>query len=195
MAMGVPGGDDVTTLLAAWRDGAPEAEGRLIGAVYAQLRRIAAGYLRRERPGHTLQPTALVNEAYLRLVGQRELAWQDRGHLLAIASREMRRILVDHARKRRAAKREGLVGERVTLAEAADPAVAENVDILSLHEALTELATLDPRQAELVDSRYFGGLTIEELAQMAGVSPATVKRELTTATVWLRQRLATQSTP
>jgi RNA polymerase sigma-70 factor, ECF subfamily len=188
--LGAAGADDVTTLLAAWRQGAPDAESRLVGAVYSQLRRIAGSYLRRERPGHTLQATALVNEAYLRLVGQRDLAWQDRGHLFAIASREMRRILVDHARKRRAAKREGFGGERVTLAEAADLAANENVDILSLHEALTELASLDPRQAELVEWRYFGGMTVDEVAQMAGVSSSTVKRELTTATVWLRQRLA-----
>jgi RNA polymerase sigma factor (TIGR02999 family) len=180
----------VTELLAAWRQGAPDAENQLAAAIYTQLRRIAAGHLRRERSGHTLQPTDLVHEAYLRLVGQQHVAWQDRGHLYAIASREMRRILVEHARKRHAAKREGFSGHRITLAEAADPAAGEDIDVLSLDEALGDFAAIDPRQAELLQWRYFGGLTIDEIAAAAHVSSATVKRELTTAKIWLRQRLA-----
>jgi RNA polymerase sigma factor (TIGR02999 family) len=154
---------------------------------------MAAGYLRHERPGHTLQPTDIVHEAYLRLVGQRQLAWQDRGHLFAVASREMRRILVDHARKRRAAKRDGLSGQRITLSEVPDPAATESLDILSLDEALADLAAIDPRQAEILEWRYFGGLTVDEISDVAAVSPATVKRELTTAKIWLRQRLAPRS--
>jgi RNA polymerase sigma-70 factor (ECF subfamily) len=191
--MGVPGPEAVTALLAAWRQGAAGAGDQLAAAVYGQLRRMAAGYLRRERPGHTLQPTDVVHEAYLRLVGQQHLEWQDRGHLFAIASREMRRILVEYARKRRAAKRDGLSGQRVTLSEAPDPAATENLDILSLDEALGYLAAIDARQAEMLEWRYFGGLTIDEIGAMATVSPATVKRELTTAKIWLRQRLAPRS--
>jgi RNA polymerase sigma-70 factor (ECF subfamily) len=183
------GADNVTELLTAWCSGSPEAEQRLITAVYRELRRIAGRYLRRERDGHTLQPTALVNEAYLRLVGQQRLDWKNRGHFFAIASREMRRVLVDHARKRRAAKRDGFAGEPVTLSDVADPKNSGDVDVLSLHEAMTDLAQLDPRQAELVELRYFGGLTLEEIGAAAAVSPATVKRELTAAKLWLRYRM------
>jgi RNA polymerase sigma-70 factor (ECF subfamily) len=188
--MGAPRPQAVTELLAAWRQGAADAGDQLAAAVYFQLRRMATGYLRRERPGHTLQPTDLVHEAYLRLVGQQHLEWRDRGHLFAIASREMRRILVDHARKRGAAKRAGLSGQRITLSEAPDPSATEDVDILSLDAALADLAAIDSRQADMLEWRYFGGLTIDEIGTMAAVSPATVKRELTTAKIWLRQRLA-----
>jgi len=191
--MGAPRPEAVTELLAAWRQGAPDAGDQLAAAVYGQLRRMAAGYLRRERPGHTLQPTDVVHEAYLRLIGQQHLEWQDRGHLFAIASREMRRILVEYARRRRAAKRDGLSGQRVTLSEASDPAATEDLDILSLDEALADLTTIDSRQADMLEWRYFGGLTIDEIAAMATVSPATVKRELTTAKLWLRQRLSPRS--
>ena len=181
--------DDVTARLAAWRTGSPEAEERLITAVYRELRRIAAGHLRRERNAHTLQPTALVNEAYLRLVGQQRLDWQSRGHFFAIASREMRRVLVDHARRRRAAKRDGFAGQRVTLSEVPDPKAGGDVDVLSLHEAMTDLAHLDQRQADIVELRYFGGLTVEEIGAVTGVSAATVKRELRCAKLWLRYRM------
>jgi RNA polymerase sigma-70 factor, ECF subfamily len=191
--MGAPRPEAVTELLAAWRQGVPDAGDQLAAAVYEQLRRMAAGYLRRERPGHTLQPTDLVHEAYLRLVGQQQLEWQDRGHLFAIASREMRRILVEYARRRRAAKRDGLSGQRVTLSEAPDPAATEDLDILSLDEALADLTAIDSRQAELLEWRYFGGFTIDEIGAMAKISPATVKRELTTAKIWLRQRLSPRS--
>ena|SRR5436190_15644863 len=157
-------------------------------AVHAELRRLAASYLRRERPDHTLQPTALVNEAYLRLVDQRAVQWQNRAHFFGIAAQIMRRILVDHARKRAALKRDG--GDAVPLSQVADPAGGEQIDVLCLHEALTQLSALDARQAHIVELRYFGALTVDEIAVIAKISPATVKRELATAKLWLRHRMA-----
>ena len=183
--------ENVTQLLTHWRTGSPEADQRLMDAVQAELRRLAASYLRRERPEHTLQPTALVNEAYMRLVDQRGVEWQNRAHFFGIAAQIMRRILVDHARKRRAIKRDG--GELVPLSQVADPAAGENVDVLSLHEALTGLSALDVRQAQIVELRYFGALTVDEIAVVAAVSPATVKRELATAKLWLRHRMSAAS--
>ena len=176
-------------LLSRWRKGSPEAEEQLMSLVQAELRKLAAGYLRRERGGHTLQPTAIVNEAYIRLMPQRGVQWANRAHFFGIAAKMMRRVLVDHARRRRAAKREGFAGDPITLSNVADPAGGENIDVLALHEALAELATLDDRQAEIVELRFFGGLKIDEVAEAVGVSPATVKRELTTATVWLRHKM------
>jgi RNA polymerase sigma-70 factor (ECF subfamily) len=183
------GSEDVTTLLAQWRQGSVEAEERLMEVVQAELRRLAAGYLRRERGGHTLQPTAVVNEAYLRLIPQRGVRWENRAHFFGIAARMMRRILVDHARRKHAGKREGFVGDPVSLSQVPDPAGGQDVDVLSLHQALSDLAQLDPRQAGIVEARFFGGLTIDEIAAATGVSISTVKRELTTATVWLRHRM------
>jgi RNA polymerase sigma factor (TIGR02999 family) len=180
---------DITLLLSRWRKGSPEAEEQLMSLVQAELRKLAAGYLRRERGGHTLQPTAIVNEAYIRLMPQRGVQWANRSHFFGIAAKMMRRVLVDHARRRRAAKREGFAGDPITLSNVADPAGGENIDVLALHEALAELATLDDRQAEIVELRFFGGLKIDEVAEAVGVSPATVKRELTTATVWLRHKM------
>ena len=180
---------DITALLTRWRRGSPEAEEQLMSMVQSELKKLAAGYLRRERGGHTLQPTAIVNEAYIRLMPQRGVNWANRAHFFGIAAKMMRRVLVDHARKRRAAKREGFAGDPITLSNVADPAGGENVDVLALHEALAELATLDERQAEIVELRFFGGLKIDEVAEAVGVSPATVKRELTTATVWLRHKM------
>jgi len=180
---------DITVLLSRWRKGSPEAEEQLMSLVQAELRKLAAGYLRRERGGHTLQPTAIVNEAYIRMMPQRGVQWANRAHFFGIAAKMMRRVLVDHARRRRAAKREGFAGEPITLSNVADPAGGENIDVLALHEALAELASLDERQAEIVELRFFGGLKIDEVAEAVGVSPATVKRELTTATVWLRHRM------
>jgi RNA polymerase sigma factor (TIGR02999 family) len=180
---------DLTTLLQAWRTGVPDAAERLMGLVHQELRRVAAARLRHERPDHTLEPAALVNEAYLRLAGQRQLDWQNRAQFFAIASREMRRILIDHARKRRAEKREGFVGERITVSEVADPAGQADADVLGLHDALAEFAVVNRRQADAIELRYFGGLTIEEIAAVTSVSMATVKRDLTEAKEWLRQRL------
>jgi RNA polymerase sigma-70 factor (ECF subfamily) len=181
--------DDVTRLLARWKSGSHEAEGQLMVAVHRELRRLAGSYLRRERSGHTLQPTALVNEAYLRLIGQHRVQWQSRGHFFGVAAQMMRRILVDHARRRRAGKRAVGDGEPLSLSGVPDPAGGENVDVLSLHEALTDLAALDARQAQIVELRYFGGLTIDEIAASQTISPATVKRELTTAKLWLGHRM------
>lgn len=183
---------DITQLLSRWRKGSPGAEDQLMSVVQGELRKLAASYLRRERGGHTLQPTAIVNEAYIRLMPQRGVDWANRAHFFGIAAKMMRRVLVDHARRRRAAKREGFAGEPITLSNVADPAGVADVDVLALHEALAELATLDERQAEVVELRFFGGLKIEEVAEAVGVSPATVKRELTTATVWLRHKLRSQ---
>ncbi len=161
-------------------------------AAHRELRPLAAGYLRRERGGHTLQPTALVNEAYLRLRGQRHVPWQNRGHFFAIAAREMRRVLVDQARRRRAKKRDGLIGEPVSISQVPDAPRRRDLDVLSLDEALSALAALDRRQARIVELRFFAGMTVEEIAAIARISEATVKRELSTAKVWLRHRMQTR---
>src|SRR5262245_31094038 len=181
--------DEVTMLLAQWRQGSVEAQERLMQLVQGELRRLAASYLRRERAGHTLQPTAVVNEAYLRLMPQRGVRWENRAHFFGIAAKMMRRVLVDHARRKRAGKREGFSGDPVSVSQVPDPAGGQDIDVLNLHQALDDLAVLDPRQADVVELRYFGGLKIEEIAEAIGVSPATVKRELTTAMVWLRHRM------
>ena len=186
--------DEVTVLLGQWRQGSPEAQEKLMVMVQSELRRLAASYLRRERPGHTLQPTAVVNEAYMRLMPQRGVRWENRAHFFGIAAKMMRRVLVDHARRKRAGKREGFSGDPVSLSQVPDPAGGQDIDVLNLHQALDDLAVLDPRQAEVVELRYFGGLKIEEIAEAIGVSQATVKRELTTATVWLRHRMKGEKT-
>jgi len=181
---------DVTALLAGWRAGSAEAEEALMARVQPELRRLAAAYLRRERQGHTLQPTAVVNEAYLRLVQQHPARWENRAHFFGIAASLMRRVLVDHARKKRAAKRDGVTDSPVTISGVADrKAAVDPVDLIDLHDALNELATLDPRQADIVEKRYFGGLTVEEIAEVLEISPATVKREWTTAKIFLARRL------
>ena len=161
----------------------------LLPAVYDELRRLAASYLRRERTGHTLQPTALAHEAFVRLVDQREVTWQDRAHFLGLAAQAMRRILADHARRRKALKRGGQ-DLRVTL-ERVDVAAPEgSVDAADLDEALGRLAKLDERQAQIVDLRFFGGLTIEETAEVLEISPATVKRDWLLARAWLHREIA-----
>jgi RNA polymerase sigma factor (TIGR02999 family) len=165
--------------------------------VYDELRRLARSYLRRERPDHTLQATALVNEAYLRLVDQHAVTWQNRAHFFGIASQMMRRILVNHALARRAAKRGG-VDRTLSLSDLdADlvPAPRGTVDVVLLDEALEELERLDARQCRVVELRCFGGLTVEETAEVVGVSPATVKREWSTARLWLRRRLSGDHLP
>jgi RNA polymerase sigma factor (TIGR02999 family) len=182
---------DVTGLLLAWGHGDASAADELMPAVYDELRRQAERAMRREGDEHTLQPTALVHESYLRLIDQRRVAWRNRAHFFAIASTVMRRILVDHARARLTAKRGGGIAP-ITLAGVQDGGGdgAEEVDLLALHEALERLAALDPEQARLVELRYFGGLTIEETAGALGVSAATVKREWALARAWLRRELA-----
>jgi RNA polymerase sigma-70 factor (ECF subfamily) len=166
------------------------AMSELLPIVYQELRRVAAGYLRHERPGQTLQATALVHEAYLRLLREQQVSWQNRAHFCAIAANSMRQILVERARARHAAKRGG-DQQRITLDEAVVPAHGDDagVDIDALDQALTRLAALDAQQARLVELRYFGGLTIEETAEVLGVSPATVKRSWVVAKAWLRKEL------
>jgi RNA polymerase sigma factor (TIGR02999 family) len=185
--------EDVTLLLARWREGAADAEAQLMEAVQRELRKIAAAYLRRERAGGTIvAPTELVNDAYLRLTGSREVAWENRAHFYGIAAQVMRRILVDHARRRNARKRD-YVKLSLSVADIGLADRAQDLDILALHAALEELAELDSRQANILTLRYFGGLTVEELAEAQGISPATVKRELLTAKIWLRHRLSGES--
>jgi RNA polymerase sigma factor (TIGR02999 family) len=181
-----PAPGEVTGLLQAWGDGDNVARDRLMPLVYQELRRRAAGQLRRERPGHTLRPTDLVHETYLRLCAQ-NAAWQNRDQLFAVASRLMRRILVDHARKRAAAKRGG--GLRLTLSEGLAAAAALEPDMLDLDAALEELAALDKRQAELVELRFFGGLDIDQAARALDISVATANRDWVMAKAWLYRRL------
>ena len=161
----------------------------LLPLVYQELRRLAASYLRRERPGYTLQPTALVNEAYLRLLKDRPDRWQNRAHFCAIAAHSMRQILIERARARDAQKRGG-ERARVTLDEALVAGGDRSIDLVALDEALERLAALDPEQARLVELRFFGGLTVEETAEAMNISPATVKRHWTMARAWLARELA-----
>ncbi len=186
--------EDVTGLLAAWKSGSDEALDDLIPIVYAELRRLAGQQLRRERPDHSLQPTALTHEAFLRLFGTRQISWQNRAHFFAVASQLMRRILVEHARKRGAAKRGGLA-TRVALDEANAPAESPDVDIIALHEALSELEKIDPRQSRIVELKYFGGLNTEEAAEVLSLSTATVKRDWSVAKLWLRRALESPDPP
>ena len=179
---------EVTGLLVAWKNGSPEALDQLIPIVYTELRQLARHQLRGERPDHSLQPTALTHEAFLRLFGTRQVSWQNRAHFFAVASQLMRRILVEHARKRGAAKRGGLV-TRVALDEANAPAESPDVDVITLHEALSELERIDPRQSRIVELKYFGGLNNEETAEVLSLSPATVKRDWSVAKLWLRRAL------
>ena len=160
----------------------------LLPLVYQELRRLAAGYLRREKPGQTLQPTALVHEAYLRLMKDRPDRWQNRAHFCAIAAHSMRQILIERARARGAIKRGG-ARPRVTLDEGLVAGSEQSIDLLALDEALERLAQLDPEQARLVELRFFGGLTVEETAEAMQISPATVKRHWTVAKAWLSREL------
>jgi RNA polymerase sigma factor (TIGR02999 family) len=178
----------INQLLASWGRGSREAREELIPVVYDELRRLARRHLWRERPDHTLQSAALVNEAYLRLVRQEPPHWQNRAHFFAVAAQMMRHILVDHARNRLAAKR-GAGVPRLTLSPALAPAEEREIDLVLLDDALTRLAELDPQQARLIELRFFAGLSIEETAVVMDVSPATVKREWATARVWLRREL------
>jgi RNA polymerase sigma factor (TIGR02999 family) len=208
---GKPMGDasdrPVTQLLGEWRKGNEGALAELTALLYQELRALAQRHLMRERPNHTIQRTALVNEAFVRLVNQQSVDWNNRAHFFALASSLMRRVLVDHARARLASKRGGGAvvlsldeivaprdeGDTSHVAAIAEPEHLDSEtddDITSIDAALQKLAALDPRQAQIVEMRYFGGLTIEETAQAAGVSEATVKREWTLARAWLRRELA-----
>ena len=184
------GSPEITELLIAWSDGRPEALDGLMPVVYEDLHRIASRYMRREPAGQFLQPTALVSEAYLRLIDQRRVQWRNRAHFFGVAAKIMRRILVDHARRRRAGRRGG-DRERVTLTALDLAAGGPNpIDVLSLHQALDRLAVFDPQQSRIVELRYFAGLTLEEVAEVVGVSEATVARDWTIAKAWLRASLS-----
>lgn len=178
----------MTQLLLAWTRGDRAALNRLMPLVYEELRQLAGGYLVRERHDHTLQPTALVHEAFLRLVDHRSIQWQGRAHFLALAATLMRQLLIDHARKHRAEKRGG-GGARVTLHEGDAVIEARSVELIALDEALSALAAVDPRQARVIELRFFGGLTIEEAAEVLAVSPATVKLDWSLARAWLVREL------
>jgi RNA polymerase sigma factor (TIGR02999 family) len=182
---------DVTRLLGEWREGNRAALDALLPLVYEELRRLAEGYIARERSGHTLQPTALVHEAYVRMIGQDVPNFQNRAHFFGVAAHLMRQVLVDSARKFRAGKRGG--GNKVSLdgmgIDIGDPA-AENSSFLALDEALQQLEKLDPRKGKILEMKYFGGLTLEEIVEATGVSKATVSRDLRAAEAWIRVQLA-----
>jgi RNA polymerase sigma-70 factor (ECF subfamily) len=181
---------DITQLLVDWRNGDKAAVDRLMPLVYDELRRLASNFFRRERFNHTLQPTALVNEAYLHLVGRSEVSWQNRAHFFGAAAQLMRHILIDHARTHNAAKRGG--GEiRVSLKEELVATEQREVDLIALDSALDQLASLDEQQSRIVELRYFGGLSIDETAEVLAISPATVKREWSTAKAWLYREMKT----
>jgi RNA polymerase sigma factor (TIGR02999 family) len=179
----------ITELLIRWNQGDSKALEELMPLVYGELRRLAINYLRRERHNHTLQPTALVNEAYLRLVDQRSPNWKNRGQFYGIAAQLMRRILVDHARQRNAEKRGGSNQQKISLTNATGVAGSPDIEVLAVNEALEELAVFDPQQARIVELKFFGGLSIEEVAEVVGVGHATVEREWKLARAWLRRKL------
>ena len=199
-----PPAGEVTRLLSELRGGNPEAEAKLIPLIYEDLHRLAAHYMRRERTDHTLQPTALVNEVYLRLVSREGVVWQDRVHFFRVAARLMRQILVDYARARHTAKRGGQA-EKVSLDQPADspePVVREPLEwngsidldeLIELDRALKNLGQLDPRQEQVVDLRFFGGLTEEETAEVLGISPRSVKRDWRVARAWLYGELSAKA--
>ena len=179
----------VTELLQGWRSGDTKALDDLLPLVYKELRRLARGQLRRERPDHTLQSAALVNEAYLRLVGMKAPQWESRNHFFAIAATVMRQVLVDYARRRRAGKRgDGIF--RVSVSEASEKSPQADVDVIALDEALQALTKIDPRQARVVELRFFGGLSLEEISNALQIGPATVQRDWTAARAWLHREMS-----
>lgn len=180
---------EVTQLLREWSGGRQEARDELLGLVYEPLHAIAARHLHRERQGHTLQPTALVNELYLKLVDQRRVAWNDRAHFFAVAAQVMRRILVDHARRKKSDKRGGDMIP-VTIGAALDLPASENFDVVALDVAIETLEKVFPQQARIVELRFYAGLTIDETAAVLGVSAATISREWTMARAWLRREMS-----
>ena len=182
--------EGITQLLVDWSNGDQAALEKLMPLVYSELRRLASNYLRRERGEHTLQPTALVNEAYLKLVNQRNAKWQNRAHFFGISAQLMRRILVDHARQHQAVKRGGSEQQRVSITSAEKLAEQPDVDLLALNEALDELARMDEQQSRIVELKFFGGLSIEEIAEVLGVGHATVERDWKFARAWLRRQLS-----
>lgn len=185
-----PPSEDVTQLLIAWGEGDESARDQLMPLVYEELHRLAHKHIRKERPGHTLQTSALVNEAFVRLVNQKEVHWQNRAHFFAIAAQMMRRILVDYARSRSYAKRGGHA-RQVTLNEDLALSDQRSADVVALDEALGELANIDERKCKVVELRFFGGLSIEETAEVLAVSPGTVMRDWTLAKAWLKRAMTT----
>jgi len=183
------GWENITELLVGYGRGDKEALDKLMPVVYDELRRQAARYLRREQAGHTLQTTALIHEAYVRLVDQRNVQWQNRAHFFGIAAQMMRRILVDHARTKKRAKRGGS-DIKVSLADVTVPVKERDLDVVALDEALTRLAEIDEQQSRVVELRFFSGLTVEETAEVMGISPATVKRDWSMAKAWLHRELS-----
>ena len=184
-----PDPQNVTELLIGWSKGDKEALDSLVPLVYDELRRQASRYLRHERVGHTLQTTALIHEAYLRLVDQKNVHWQNRAHFFGIAAQLMRRILVDHARTKKRAKRGGS-NIRVSFNDATQMAQGQDLDIVALDEALERLAEIDEQQSRIVELRFFSGLTVDETAEVLGISPATVKRDWSMAKAWLHREVS-----
>lgn len=195
MAAGSAGSDEITGLLKAWGAGDEEARDRLTELVYAELRRLARRYLRQERPGNTLETTALVNEAYIRLVDLKGVGWQDRTHFFAVSAQLMRRILVDAARARASIKRGGLLqraghSSAINLDEIPTVASSRGAELIAVDDALAELARMDPRKARVVELRFFGGLSVEETAAVVRISPQSVMRDWKLAKAWLTRELA-----
>lgn len=188
-----PSRQEVTQLLVAWSNGDQVARDELMSVVYEELHRLAHHYMKRESPGHTLQTSALVNEAFVRLVDQRNVKWQNRAHFFGIAAQMMRRILVDYARQRRYAKRGG-GAPTMSLDEALIVSEERSAEVIELHEALEKLVEFDPRKSQIVELRFFGGLNIEETAEVLTVSPGTVMRDWTLAKAWLRREMNNSST-
>jgi RNA polymerase sigma-70 factor (ECF subfamily) len=187
--MTAPSPNDVTQLLVEWRNGSRSALDRLIPLVEKELRRLARGYMRRERADHTLQTTALINEAYMRLVKQRNVQWENRAHFFAIAAQLMRRVLIDHAKSSRRAKRGG-AALRVSFEDVAAPSAERSEELLALDAALEKLAAIDARKGRVVEMRYFGGLTLEEAAEVLEISPNTVMRDWRMARAWLEREIS-----
>lgn len=179
----------ITSLLARLKDGNKEAEAELVPLVYKELHRLARRYMRGERPGHTLQTSALVNEAYIRLIGEHGIDWKNRAHFFGVCAQIMRRILVDHARSRDARKRGG-PAQKISLENAFVYTPEQSWQVVALHEALSKLAEWDERQARIVELKFFAGLDLEEVAEVMGISPTTVKRELQHAKAWLYGELS-----
>lgn len=181
--------EGITELLVDWGKGDQAALEKLMPLVYSELRRLAGNYLRRERGEHTLQPTALVNEAYLKLIDQRNAKWQNRAHFFGVSAQLMRRILVDHARQRQALKRGGVEQQRMSITSAERVGKQAEVDLLALNEALDELARMDPQQSRIVELKFFAGLSIDEIAEVLSIGHATVERDWKMARAWLRRQL------
>jgi RNA polymerase sigma factor (TIGR02999 family) len=189
MSEELPSPGPVTRLLLDWSDGDEQARDAMLPLVYDELRRLAASYLLRERPGHTLRPTELVHEAYLRLIDQRQVDWRNRAQFVGLAAVMMRRILVNRARERAADKRGGDV-QKVPLSATDEPGEAPDVDVLALHDALDRLGAVDPRKSRIVELKFFGGLTTTEIADVLNLSPATIERDWSFARAWLFDAIA-----